>query len=191
MFLFNQYGGLYEAESIPPIEIARPAPDIIQVIAPYNEYFVRDIKLIPTRRWTGKFWEFSAAYEEDVKRSLEEYFPKPEQRWWFLVEVNSGPKEESHTVDGIRIVSFSRDWAKAYNKSYPHVEIYYQKLGYGGSRRRPYWQGKLVYGLWHRRKAIFEFPSTPPELIIHYNAQEPYSPSLVRDIVRRAEGREV
>ena len=168
----------------PPVQVLPKPPDKIIVRTPYNKYFVEEVRLIPTRRWTGEYWEFSDVYREEVERLVRKYFPlQPEEYGLYTVIGDCAP--ESPELDGIGFISFSRDWAKAYNKGYPHIEIYYQKLRPGGSRRHPHWSGKVVFLVAYRKDPIIDVPSGC-ELRTHYKGSTPPPIDLIRSVVEEA-----
>jgi hypothetical protein len=181
-----------EPLSVPPIEVlpSPTAPGKIIVRTPYNKYFVEEVKLIPTRRWTGEYWEFDEAYRQEVEALVRKYFPlRPQEyRLYTAIKPEFGNISEGDTsieIDGIGIVSFTRDWAKAYNKIYPRVEIYYQNLESGGVRRSPLWKGKLVFLIAYRKDPIIEIPKGT-QLILHYVGETPPPSDLVRRVVDEA-----
>jgi hypothetical protein len=188
-------GEAFESEweaplAVPPVEIIPRPPDKIAVRTPYNKYFVEEVRMIPTRRWTGEVWEFSDVYREEVERLVRKYFPlQPEEYSLHTIigkgEVGWRGVEQSPEVDGIGFISFSRDWAKAYNKGYPHIEIHYQNLKSGGSSRHPYWIGKVVFTIAFRKDPILTIPEGC-ELITHYKGPEPPPLDLIRAAVEEA-----
>jgi hypothetical protein len=180
-----------EPLSIPPVEVLPSPrnPGKIIVRTPYNKYFVEEVRMIPTRRWTGEYWEFDEVYKPEVEALVRKYFPlRPEEyRLYTVIKPEFSEKEEfSIEVDGIGFISFSKDWAKAYNKVYPRIEIYYQALEGGGFKRaHPKWRGKLVFLLAHRKDPIIEYPEGT-QLILHYNGPTPPPIDLVRRVVEEA-----
>jgi hypothetical protein len=180
-----------EPLSMPPITIVPKPPDRILVRTPYNKYFVEEVRMIPTRRWTGEAWEFNEAYRPEVEALVRKYFPLEVEEYSLHTLIGHSTLVEgveySPEIDGIGFISFSRDYAKAYNKGYPHIEILYQKLTPGGSRRHPHWGGKVVLLLAFRKDPIWYIPKNC-EHIIHYKGPTPPPVDLIRKVVEDAKG---
>jgi len=179
---------LFESEwegplTVPPVEILPKPPDKIIVRTPYNPYFVEEIKQIPTRRWTGEVWEVSNVFKEEVEKLVKKYFPTQVEEYsvHLIRVVKVDGARSSPEVDGIGFVSFSRDWIKVYNKGYPHIEILYEKVKSGGSRRHPAWFGKIVFLIAFRKDPIIYVPKEC-ELITYYKG--PTMPTM--DVIRKA-----
>lgn len=135
----------------PLYKIVETGTGELAIYTPYNTLFIEEIKRVPTRRWDSlkKAWIVSEEYRPDVERIVEKYFPTREEEiedilWGIRKTAVFGGLgyAESLTVDGQRLISFTRDWVSA--KDRPGIEIVYDDLYSGGSRKYPTWWGKIV-----------------------------------------------
>jgi len=117
-------------------------PDTICIFSPYNAEFVREIKTIPGRRWTGKCWEVPLEFRSEAEAIVKKYFPPPEEKvrtYWYI---EATEEDTSPSIDGVDIVTFTRDWGRA--RSTPTITVLYSRIRTGGSRKYPHWSGNLV-----------------------------------------------
>ena len=158
-----------------------PTDATIQVWTPYNREFVEEIRTIPTRRWTGEYWEVSKEFEDEIRKLVKKYFPPLGERFFHLYILHSEGESTTPSVDGVGFVSFSRDYVRSYDR--PGIEILFSNLTHGGSAKYPWWGGALVVTLHAREDPVV---GGGTRWILKYKGKDPPSREIVHSAIEEA-----
>ena len=86
-------------------------------------------------------------------------------------------------IDGIGFISFARDWVRAYSRP-PMIEVLYQKLESGGSRRYPWWSGVVILRYSGRPEPDIAVPEGCKYKILYKGAEarRPFKPEELKEL---------